>query len=156
MRDSTMASHTKYLAAFNQLVLPTISKVQRLMSTVLATEIKQHDLTLAEFRIVGLLMGEDKGVIQKELASKLDISAPSLSATIASLETKKWIQRINDETDLRIKRIQIHPKADFSSIAQVITSIEGGATKGISQKDLKTTHATLNKILNNIAQSSGE
>ncbi len=151
-----MASHNKYLAAFNQLVLPTISKVQRLMGAVLETEIKQHDLTMAEFRIVGLLMGEDKGLMQKTLAAKLDISAPSLSATIASLEAKKWIQRINDETDLRVKRIQIHAKADFSSIANVITSLEGQATKGISQKDLKTTHATLNKIILNITQTSGE
>lgn len=151
-----MASHNKYLAAFNQLVLPTISKVQRLMGAVLETEIKQHDLTMAEFRIVGLLMGEDKGLMQKTLAAKLDISAPSLSATIASLEAKKWIQRINDETDLRVKRIQIHAKADFSSIANVITSLEGLATKGISQKDLKTTHATLNKIILNITQTSGE
>lgn len=151
-----MASHNKYLAAFNQLVLPTISKVQRLMGAVLETEIKQHDLTMAEFRIVGLLMGEDKGLMQKTLAAKLDISAPSLSATIASLEAKKWIQRINDETDLRVKRIQIHAKADFSSIANVITLLEGQATKGISQKDLKTTHATLNKIILNITQTSGE
>lgn len=151
-----MANQNAYLDAFNQLVLPTISKVQRLISAVLEVEIKQHDLTLAEFRIVGLLMGEESGVSQKALAAKLDISAPSLSATIASLETKQWIIRVNDETDLRVKRIKIHPKADFSSIANVITALEGQATKGISQKDLITTHATLNKIISNTLQISGD
>lgn len=151
-----MANQNAYLDAFNQLVLPTISKVQRLISAVLEVEIKQHDLTLAEFRIVGLLMGEESGVSQKALAAKLDISAPSLSATIASLETKQWIIRVNDETDLRVKRIKIHPKADFSSIANVITALEGQATKGISQKDLNTTHATLNKIISNTLQISGD
>ena len=151
-----MANQNAYLDAFNQLVLPTISKVQRLISAVLEVEIKQHDLTLAEFRIVGLLMGEESGVSQKALAAKLDISAPSLSATIASLETKQWIIRVNDETDLRVKRIKIHPKADFSSIANVITALEGQATKGISQKDLNTTHATLNKIISTTLQISGD
>ena len=140
-----MSTHTRYLAAFSRLVLPTISKAQRLLSVCLESEIKNHNLTLAEFRIVGLLMGEEKGYSQKQLAQKLDISAPSLSVSIASLEKKQWLQRISDEQDLRIKRICISPTADFAGIAEVITSLENQATNGISQKDLATTQAVLSK-----------
>ena len=145
-----MASHNNYLAAFSKLILPTISKVQRLLSVCLESEIKHHDLTLAEFRIVGLLMGEEKGYSQKELAKKLAISAPSLSVSIANLENKQWIDRFADEQDLRIKRIRVSPNADFAGIAGVISTLEGQATKGISQQDLKTTQAVLAKILFNI------
>jgi DNA-binding MarR family transcriptional regulator len=145
-----MTSHNNYLAAFSKLVLPTISKAQRLLSICLESEIKQHDLTLAEFRIVGLLMGEEKGYSQKELAIKLGISAPSLSVSIANLENKHWIERIADAKDLRIKRIKIARGADFAGIADVITALEKQATSGISQKDLKTTQAVLNKIIINI------
>jgi len=147
-----MTNHTHYLESFTRLVLPTISKVQRLLSVCLESEIKHHDLTLAEFRIVGLLMGEEKGYSQKELAQKLDISAPSLSVSIASLEKKQWLQRIADDSDLRIKRIRVSPKADFAGIATMIGSLESEATKGISQKDLKTTQAVLNKIILNITK----
>lgn len=145
-----MDNQAGYLAAFNRLILPTISKVQRLMSVSLESAIKPHGLTLAEFRIVGLLMGEQKGYSQKQLASKLDISAPSLSVSIARLEKKQWIQRINDEQDLRIKRIRISTNADFKGVAGLIKLLEGQATHGISQKDLKTTQTVLNKIIKNI------
>lgn len=145
-----MVSHNTYLATFSRLIMPTISKVQRLMSVCLEAEIKQHDLSLAEFRIVGLLMGEDKGYSQKQLAKKLDISAASLSVSIASLEKKGWIQRISDEIDLRIKRIRVSPSADFTAIAGVITTLEEQATAGISQQDLQTTQAVLSKIILNI------
>lgn len=148
-----MASHHKYLAAFNQLILPTISKVQRLTNSILESEIKHQQLTLAEFRIVGLLMGEEKGYSQKQLAEKLGISAPSLSVSIANLESKDWVQRSSEESDLRIKRIKISPNANFSTISKIITSIEGEVTQGISQKDLKTTLTTLNKIIHNITKS---
>jgi DNA-binding MarR family transcriptional regulator len=152
-----MASHANYLAAFNRLILPTISKVQRLLSVCLESGVKNHDLTLAEFRIVGLLMGEEKGYSQKQLAQKLDISAPSLSVSIASLEKKQWVQRISDEFDLRIKRIRVSPNANFAAIAELITSLESQSTKGISQKDLKTTQTVLNKLIDNInSMNSGD
>ncbi len=147
-----MASQEKYLAAFNQLILPSISKIQRLFSLVLEPAIKSHDITLAEFRIVGLLMGEEKGYSQKQLARKLGISSPSLSVSIASLEKKQWLQRVNDEHDLRIKRIRVHPGADFAGIAYVITLLESQATKDISKKDLQVTQKVLNKMMANINQ----
>ena len=151
-----MPNHNSYLAAFNQLILPTISKVQRLLSVNLESEIKHHDLTLAEFRIVGVLMGEEKGYSQKQLAQKLDISAPSLSVSIASLEKKHWIQRISDEEDLRIKRIRVSPQANFAGIADLISTLEGQATKGISQKDLTTTQTVLTKIISNVMNTGDQ
>lgn len=127
------------------------------MSVCLESEIKQHDLSLAEFRIVGLLMGEDQGYSQKQLAYKLDISAPSLSVSIANLEKKKWIERITDDQDQRIKRIRISPSVDFSPIAQVITGLDSQATQGIHAQDLATCQQVLQQIIININEmNSGE
>jgi len=147
-----MASQADYLNAFNSLILPSISKVQRLFSIIMESKIKPHDITLAEFRIVGLLMGEEQGFSQKQLAEKLSISSPSLSVSISSLEKKQWLQRINDEHDLRIKRVRIHPDADFSGIANLITLLESQVTKGISKKDLQITQKVLSKMMTNINQ----
>ncbi len=147
---STMANQAHYLSAFNKLLLPTIYKVQRLLSLSLEPAIKSHDISLAEFRIVGLLMGEKQGYSQKQLAHKLGISSPSLSVSISSLEKKHWIHRINDPQDLRVKRICVAPEADFAGIAKLIMSLEKQATSGINQQDLKTCQNVLNKILLNI------
>jgi DNA-binding MarR family transcriptional regulator len=145
-----MSSQAGYLATFNKLLLPTISKVQRLLSVSLESAIKSHDLSLAEFRIVGLLMGEEQGYSQKQLAKKLAISSPSLSVSITRLEEKQWIHRINDKQDLRIKRICVDPQADFAGIAQLINSLEKQATEGVTQQELKICLKVLNKILLNI------
>ncbi len=147
-----MASQADYLNAFNSLILPSISKVQRLFSIIMESKIKPHDITLAEFRIVGLLMGEEQGFSQKQLAKKLSISSPSLSVSISSLEKKQWLQRINDEHDLRIKRVRVHPDANFSGIANLITLLESQVTEGISKKDLQVTQKVLSKMMTNINQ----
>ncbi len=149
-----MATQAGYLAAFNKLLLPTINKVQRLLAVSLESAIKSHDISLAEFRIVGLLMGEEKGYSQKQLAQKLSISSASLSVSINSLEKKQWIHRINDNLDLRIKRICVDPNADFAGIAQLIMVQEKQATQGINQQDLKTCQKVLSKILLNITPTN--
>ena len=148
---TNMLNQLQYLAAFNQLILPTISKLQRLLSPALEEAVQGHGLTLSEFRIVGLLMGEDQGYSQKELATKLGISSPSMSASINNLEKKHWIQRINDINDQRIKRIRVSPKANFGDIAELIHQLESEATNGIAKKDLKITQQVLAKIIENIS-----
>ncbi|MEH6345421.1 MAG: MarR family transcriptional regulator [Bermanella sp.] len=148
-----MTSQADFLNAFNSLILPSISKVQRLFSIILESKIRPLNLTLAEFRIVGLLMGEEQGFSQKQLAQKLSISSPSLSVSIASLEKKQWLQRINDEHDMRVKRVRIHPGADFAGIANLISLLEGQATKGISKKDLQITQKVLIKMMTNYQQT---
>ncbi len=146
-----MVSQNQYLEAFNRLILPTISKVQRLLSPSLEKAVSAQGLTLAEFRIVGVLMGEAQGYSQKELAQQLGISSASMSVSISSLEQKQWIQRIADQNDQRVKRIKVSPKANFDDIAGLIYQLEASATKGITKKDLHTTQKVLLKIIENIS-----
>jgi DNA-binding MarR family transcriptional regulator len=149
-----MASHLHYLAAFNRLILPTISKLQRLLSPALEKAVQGQGLTLSEFRIVGLLMGEEQGYSQKELANQLGISSASMSVSINNLESKRWIQRIADANDQRVKRIIVSPSANFSDIAELIHQLEGQATKGIAKKDLKIAQQVLTKVIENISNQS--
>jgi len=145
-----MDSEQDYLASFNQLMVPSISKIQRLLTPLLEKALKKPGISLAEFRIVGILMGEEGGFSQKQLAEKLGISSPSLSVSIAKLENKQWVVRINDHQDQRIKRIALAPQANFESIYHLIMALESQATAGITEKDLKTTQRVLEKMLKNI------
>ena len=77
-----MGNHSQYLKAFNRLILPTVSKLQRLLNVPLERAVRSQGLTLSEFRIVGLLMGEEQGYSQKALAQQLGISSPSMLSLI--------------------------------------------------------------------------
>jgi len=143
-----------YLAYFNKLIMPSISKIQRLSTPTLEQSLKHHDITLSEFRIVGLLIGEKSGYSQKMLAELLGISPPSLSVSIQGLERKGIIQRICDPTDQRIKRIRLSPQVDFSKISKLIIDLEENATRNISQHDLDITKRVLGQILQNISPTS--
>jgi DNA-binding MarR family transcriptional regulator len=145
-----MVSQVDYLEIFNNLIVPTINKIQRLSSATLEKALQSHDMTLAEFRIVGLLIGEEKGFSQKQLAKQLGISPPSLSVSIAQLEKKKTIQRISDKDDQRIKRIRVSPHVDLKEIGELIMEFEIAATQGISAKELKTTKRVLMQIIQNV------
>ena len=140
-----MLSQNQFLAAFNRLMLPTIGKAQRLLSPFLEKAVNGQGLTLAEFRIVGVLMGEEQGYSQKELAQKLGISSPSMSVAINNLEKKHWIQRIGDQNDQRVKRIKVSPKASFGDVAELIYELEARATKGISKKRFAHDSASVNE-----------
>ncbi len=148
-----MVSHNQYLTAFSRLILPTVSKLQRLLSPSLEKALNEHGLTLAEFRIVGLLMGEEQGHSQKELANQLGISSPSMSVSINNLEKKQWIQKVTDHHDQRIKRIKVSPQANFSDIATLINQLESQAVKGVTKKELETTQRVLEKIIENISNT---
>lgn len=149
-----MPKQSDYLQSFKQLLLPTISKFQRLMDIALAEQLAQLELSLSEFRIVGLLMGEASGHSQKLLAKKLGISPPSLSVAIGQLEKKHWVERITDPRDQRIKKIQLAKQLDFKAIAALINAVETQATANISEVDLQTTKRVLNQLLSNISPSN--
>ena len=151
-----MSHQQDYLASFSRLLVPGISKVQRLLTPLLEKALIKPGISLAEFRIVGMLMGEEAGLSQKQLAEKLGISSASLSVSIGKLEKKNWIVRINDGQDQRIKRIALAPNANFADINDLIMTLESRATAGISAKDLQTTRGVLEKMAQNISQTAAE
>ena len=145
-----------YLEYFNSLIISNISKIQRLSSAKLEDSLKEHDLSLSEFRIVGLLLGEECGYSQKDLANLLGITSASLSVSIQRLERKKVIQRFSDNDDQRVKRIRISPQVDFSSIYETLSKLEESAVRDISPGDLSTTKRVLKQVLLNINPEAHE
>lgn len=118
--------------------------------------VKEHDLSLSEFRIVGLLLGEVRGYSQKDLADLLGITSASLSVSIQRLERKKVIQRLSDNDDQRVKRIRISPQVDFSSIFETLSKLEESAVRNISPSDLSTAKRVLKQVLLNINPETHE
>lgn len=143
-----------YLEYFNSLIISNISKIQRLSSARLEDSLKEHDLSLSEFRIVGFLLGEERGYSQKDLAKLLRITSASLSVSIQRLERKKVIQRLSDNDDQRVKRIRISSQVDFRAIYDILNELEERAVRDISPGDLSITKRVLKQVLLNINPES--
>ncbi len=139
-----------YLARFSRLTTPSISKLQRQLSSSLEVKLKPLNISLSEFRIIGLLMGENKGLSQKELAQKLFISSPSVSVAMTKLEKKEWVVRVQDKDDQRVKRICLKSGVDFAEIDELLNMLESDLTSGISLSDLDTTKRVLKTMQNNL------
>jgi DNA-binding MarR family transcriptional regulator len=73
------------------------------------------DLTVAQSRAIGFLERSEamqhRGVIQRELAEVLRISAASVSSLIDGLEKNGYVERRSSAEDVRRKELHLLPKA---------------------------------------------
>lgn len=140
------------LKFFNkELIMPKVLKMERFGTLYIEKELAKHGITQAEFRIVGIVLGSKEGVIQKDIAKRLNIRAATLSATVKNLEEKKIIRRIVDPDDHRIKRITIAENLDLDEITKIVRTLEEKATKGIPQEEVEIAKQVLARMASNMS-----
>lgn len=122
-----------------------ISRLNRLFNHSIEASIATLDLSIQEFRITGLLLGE-AGISQKQLAQKLSVKPSTLSVALDRLEAKGVIHRVAHESDQRIKLLQLNSEFDPTPAQQLLEDFEQKITQGISKADLITTVNVLAKI----------
>lgn len=122
-----------------------ISRLNRLFNHAMEASIATLDLSIQEFRITGLLIGES-GISQKQLAQKLSVKPSTLSVALDRLEAKGVIHRVTHGSDQRIKLLQLNGDFDLSPAQQLLENFEQQITQGISKTDLTTTVNVLVKI----------
>lgn len=122
-----------------------ISRVNRLFNQSMQASIATLDLSVQEFRIAGLLIGE-AGISQKQLAQKLSVKPSTLSVALDRLEAKGVIHRVAHEGDQRVKLLKLNSDFDLIPARQLLEKFEQEITQGISTADLMTTVNVLAKI----------
>ncbi len=80
--------------------------VARFRSLVYDHFMQPHGLTRAQWRVLGTLFRKD-GLTQRQLCDRMDIGAVTLSGLIDRLEARGWVERREDASDRRVKRIWI-------------------------------------------------
>lgn len=130
--------------------LSLLARVVRLSSMQVEDEVNDIGLSMPEFRIIGLLLGES-GISQKTLARRLSVKAATLSVTIDSLEKKGYVQRIRAAHDGRIKHLRLTENVDFTHSNRILQDTEARMMKGISAKEKAAFHATLTTMANNLS-----
>ncbi len=134
---------------YDELLLSKISKLSRLAPKVMEKPLSSIDISIQEFRIVGLLIGEE-GISQKDLAKKLSVKPSTLSVAIRKLEGKGYIDREVSMADKRVNYLTLNDDVDLTEAINVVRDFEGELTIGITKKDVETTKKVLNKMLKNL------
>lgn len=93
------------------LVVLRLWALQVLFDARLSHELAAIGLTKAEFRLVGEVMGAPEGVRQGELARRLGVRPPTVSAALARLEGSGVVVRTRDPDDPRARLVALAPGA---------------------------------------------
>ena len=99
-----------------------------------------------------------KTVRQSELARVVGVTEPSLVRTLNLLEGAGLIERIADETDRRAKHLSLTGEGEALAerIDKRLITLRVSLLDGITDAELETTVAVLDRIAARVAESSGK
>ena len=132
-----------------QLILSRASQLSRLVGQVMEKKLAPLGITYQEFRIAGLLMG-DNDITQKDLANKLNVKAATLSIAISKLAERGLVRRVPSTTDKRVNYLQLVPSEKIESISQILLTLEQSISTDISDSELETAGKVLSKLSENL------
>lgn len=132
-----------------QLILSRASQLSRLAGQVMEKELAPLGITYQEFRIAGLLIGDDK-ITQKDLAKKLNVRAATLSIAISKLADRGLVRRVPSTTDKRVNYLQLLPSEKVERISQILLTLEQRISAGLGDRELATAGKVLSKLIENL------
>jgi len=116
-----------------------------------------HDLSDGRYSILHLLYrsGSEKGMIQSDLAKKINVTRSSMTSFIDCLEKAKLIQRVSDEKDRRVFYIQL-TKLGREKIEKILPEhmqMMSRLMKCLNDSEAKQLNSILEKLLNNMDEA---
>ena len=114
---------------------------------------KKADITVAQSRVIGVLMLIKDGMTQREIANRIGIEAPTIVPIIDKLEKQGIVIRKADHNDRRNNRIFLTDKSEakWKLIIECALELEKACRQGLSDEELEVVKITLRKIGQNIA-----
>ena len=114
----------------------TIHEVSLMISRIFNRRVKDVGLTRVQWQTLYLLYSRD-GLTQTELADGLAMAKPPLGKVVDRLEEEGWVERRDDPTDRRAKRVFLTEKVAplIPQLKLLVDEIGSIAMNGISQAD---------------------
>ena len=130
---------------FREISLSMYEKIEERLS--------RYGLVKGQARLL-LLIRDNDGCSQKELAQIVGIKYSSMSERLNKLERSKYIERVADEDNLKFNRIFITPegKTAATQCRRILREVDEHMFKGISKKDKVQFETCLNKIIKNLSK----
>lgn len=116
----------------------------------LAAELERFGMSVAGFRLIGEVMQVPDGLRQSELATRLRVKAPTVSAAVTRLEEQGLVERKRDPNDPRAWRVCLASDAPLSEGLAVLQRIESDLLRGLSPSAQNRTQQTLQHLHQNL------
>lgn len=119
--------------------------------TRIENRLQKYGIVKAQAQLL-LLIKENDGCTQKDLASFVGIKYSSMSERLDKLEKNNYIERAVDEDNLKFKRIYITKEGKLAAVQckRILREIEDVLFKGFTKKDKKQFEEYLNKMISNL------
>ncbi len=141
---------------YKNLVLPWVGRIERQFSILMREALAEHDLTYPEFRLIGMLWGEDEGYSQKHLAARLGQDASGISVILKRLEKKGMVERIRAPEDARVYRVKCTPLVyQLETVTRALGTQEAIAVQGLKPDEISILTNMLEKVSLNLSEKTG-
>lgn len=109
----------------------------------LAAELEPLGLTVSGFRLIGEVMTSPDGIRQSELARRLGVRAPTISAAVRRLEERGFVYRTPDPDDPRARRVCISPETSLQAGVDVLSRLDERLFGSLTPTERATTRALI-------------
>jgi MarR family transcriptional regulator for hemolysin len=107
-------------------------------------------LTPAEFRLIGEVMQAPAGIRQGDLARRLGVRAPTVSAAVSRLEADGMVCRRTDPRDPRARLIVMADNAPLLHGVEILEAIEGDLYGVLTTAERRTVADLLDRVTANL------
>ena len=125
---------------------------QRLFSIAKEKQIPAPPSPLQTRILEFLFKNQDREINQKDIEQHICVSKATISGALFSMEKNGFIERITSEKDQRSKKIIFteSSKEAYKSLSLVFNEVNEKLTTGITEEELNTFYAILDKLSNNL------
>ncbi|WP_269411226.1 MarR family winged helix-turn-helix transcriptional regulator [Lentibacillus daqui] len=132
-------------------ILRDIGIIARALDSISNIEFKELDLTKGQFLYL-VRICENPGIIQEKLAEMIKVDRTTAARAIKKLEMQGFIEKRNDETNKKIKRL--FPKEKGENIYPFLKREEehsnSVALAGFTSDEMNTFYVLLQRVRKNV------
>ena len=133
-------------------------EIEEILRTIIQRKYHMLEMRLAKYELVKgqadllLLIRDNNGITQNELAEIIGIKDSSMSVRLAKLEKSGYIVREIDENNLKRKRVYVTIEGKSVSIQcrRILREFDETLYNGFSEKERKQFEKSLKKIMSNV------
>ncbi len=120
----------------------------------LASELAELDVSVPNFRLIGEVMREPEGIRQGELARRLGVRPPTVSAAVARLEERGLVHRVQDPEDPRARRVCLSADASLLPGLDVLARMDAVLFGGMTTEERAQTRALIETLASRLEPSA--
>ncbi len=135
---------------------PALTQAARSMRTVMTRSLTASGLYAGQDGVILALAASD-GLPAGTLAQKLGVKAPTMTRTIGRMEAQGFVERRPDAEDARLTKVYL-TETGRNSVSEIESSAarcDELATRGFSEKDIRSLVRLLKAIENNLQAGDG-